>query len=77
VAIRAAALSDCRVRGCSPDLRIGLHLASGCAALNVVAFRRTAPPRGLIIWLGSVANATVIVVGVYFLALLAVSFAAI
>jgi hypothetical protein len=77
VAIRAAALSDCRVCGCSPDLRIGFILLPAALALNVVAFRRTAPPHGLIFWLGSVANATVIVVGVYFLALLAVSFTAI
>ena len=39
---------------------------------NVLAFRRTAHPRGLVFWLGTLANAIVTAVGIYILAALGV-----
>jgi hypothetical protein len=42
-------------------------------ALNVLAFRRTARPRGLVFWLGSVATAVVSAAGLFVLALVLVS----
>jgi hypothetical protein len=51
---------------------LGFVLFPAGLALNVVAFRRTAPPRGLIFWLGSPANAVVTAAGLFVSALLIV-----
>jgi hypothetical protein len=51
---------------------LGFLLFPAGVALNVVAFRRTAPPRGLIFWLGSLANAVVTAAGLFVSVLLVV-----
>jgi hypothetical protein len=50
-------------------LGIGFLLFPVALALNGLAFRRTARPRGFIFWLGSLASGVVTVVGLVVLAL--------